>query len=140
MQIRKGKPFSCSVPDNKLGGKKFFFTYFERLHTQRDFNEVFKNGLKIESKAVRILAYTRKDRKNLRRLGLVTPKKVGIAVVRNRTKRRLREVFRTNKHLLEPGLDLIFISKPETASLDYKKLESIILSLLKNAKLCAVSE
>jgi ribonuclease P protein component len=140
MQIRKVEVFSGNVPDNKLDGKKFSFTYFERLHTQRDFNKVFKNGLKIESKAVKILVYTRKDRKNLRRLGLITPKRVGIAVVRNRTKRRLREIFRTNKHLLKPGLDLIFISKPETALLDYKKLESIILSLLKNAKLCAVSE
>ncbi|MDR2399101.1 MAG: ribonuclease P protein component [Endomicrobium sp.] len=140
MRIRKWKTFLGSVPNNKLDWKKFSFTYFERLHTQRDFDKVFKDGLKIESKAVRILAYTRKDRKDLRRLGLVTPKRVGIAVVRNRTKRRLREIFRTNKHLLEPGLDLIFISKPETALLDYKKLESIILSLLKNAKLCAVAE
>ncbi|MDR1104382.1 MAG: ribonuclease P protein component, partial [Endomicrobium sp.] len=77
---------------------------------------------------------------DVRRLGLITPKRVGTAVIRNRTKRRLREIFRTNKHLLEPSLDLIFILKPETAFLDYKKLEDIILVLLKNAGLYAVSE
>jgi ribonuclease P protein component len=117
--------------------KKFSFTYFERLHIQRDFNKVFKNGLRLENKSIRILAYKRNDMLETRRLGLVTSKKVGIAVVRNRTKRRLREIFRTNKHLLEPGLDLIFVSKPETALLDYNSLRKIILDLLKSAKLYA---
>jgi ribonuclease P protein component len=140
MQIKKGETFSVGLSDDKSDEKKFSFAYFERLHIQSDFNKVFKNGLRLESKAVRILAYIRKDGQDLRRLGLVTSKRVGTAVVRNRTKRRLREIFRTNKHLLEPGLDLIFILKPETALLDYKKLESLVLILLKNAKLCAVVE
>ncbi|MDR3124499.1 MAG: ribonuclease P protein component [Endomicrobium sp.] len=115
--------------------KKFAFTYIERLHAQKDFNKVFKNGLKLENKKIKILAYKRNDGTNLLRLGLVTPKKVGSAVARNRTKRRLREIFRTNKYLLEPTLDLIFISKPETALLDYNNLKKVVLSLLKSAKL-----
>jgi ribonuclease P protein component len=101
---------------------------------------VFKKGVNLENRNIRILAYIRKDGKDLRRLGLVTPKRVGTAVIRNRTKRRLREIFRTNKYLLEPGLDVIFILKPETSSVNYKKLEGIILILLKNAKLCTVLE
>ncbi|MCA6071614.1 MAG: ribonuclease P protein component [Endomicrobium sp.] len=115
--------------------KIFSFAYFERLHIQKDFNKVFKSGLRLENKNVRVLAYKRDDGHIVRRLGLVTPKKVGTAVVRNRTKRRLREIFRTNKHLMEPGLDLIFVSKRETASLDCNSLKTIILGLLKGAKL-----
>ncbi|GHT63881.1 hypothetical protein AGMMS50222_03000 [Endomicrobiia bacterium] len=118
-----------------IAKKMFSFTYFERLHDQRDFNKVFKNGLRLENKSIRILAYKRDDMLKIRRLGLVTSKKVGTAVARNRTKRRLREIFRTNKHLLEPGLDLIFVSKPKTASLDYNNLRKIILNLLKSVKL-----
>jgi ribonuclease P protein component len=140
MQTKKRKTFSMGLSNDKSGKKKFSFVYFERLHIQRDFNNVFKNGLRLENKAIRILAYIRKDGQDVRRLGLITPKRVGTAVIRNRTKRRLREIFRTNKHLLEPSLDLIFILKPETAFLDYKKLEDIILVLLKNAGLYAVSE
>ncbi|MCL2335434.1 MAG: ribonuclease P protein component [Endomicrobia bacterium] len=113
--------------------KQFSFSYNERLHLQSDFNKVFKNGKKLEHRALRILVYRRKDNGHLRRLGLVTSRKVGTAAVRNRTKRRLREIFRTNKHSLETGLDIIFILKPETASQDYNSLKKIILGLLESA-------
>jgi ribonuclease P protein component len=136
MQTKDREDLSKSLSFiNNNAKKKFSFTYSERLHVQRDFNNVFKNGLRLENRKIHILAYKRDDGNTVRRLGLVTPRKVGIAVVRNRTKRRLREIFRTNKHLMEPGLDLIFISKPETTSLDYNSLKKIILSLLKSAKL-----
>ncbi|MDR1522881.1 MAG: ribonuclease P protein component [Endomicrobium sp.] len=120
--------------------KLFSFTYLERLHIQSDFNEVFKNGLKLENKKIKILAYKRNDGKSLRRLGLVTSRKIGTAVVRNRTKRRLREIFRTNKHLLEPSLDLIFISKRETTLLNYNDLKNAVLGLLTKAKLCTLQD
>ncbi|MDR2192296.1 MAG: ribonuclease P protein component [Endomicrobium sp.] len=110
--------------------KNFSFSYSERLHSQKDFNKVFKNGIKLENKAVKILAY-KKSGVYIKRLGLITSRKVGIAVERNRLKRRLREIFRTNKHLLAPGLDIIFISKSYGASLDYNSLKKNVLDLLK---------
>jgi ribonuclease P protein component len=140
MQAKKMKIFSIGLFNDKSRKKKFSFAYFEHIHTQRDFNKVFKNGLRLENKAIKILAYIRKDGQDIRRLGLITSKRVGTAVIRNRTKRRVREIFRINKHLLEPSLDLIFILKSETIVLDYKKLEEVILVLLKNTKLYAVSE
>ncbi|MDR0956700.1 MAG: ribonuclease P protein component [Endomicrobium sp.] len=115
--------------------KMFSFTSAERLHTQNDFNKIFKNGSRLENENIKVFAFKRNDGQVIRRLGLVTPRKVGTAVVRNRTKRRLREIFRTNKHLLKPCLDLIFISNSGTASLDYYNLEKSILNLLKSAKL-----
>jgi len=117
--------------------KKISFSYRERLHLQKDFNRIFKKGLKLENKTIKIFAKKR-DSGHLRRLGLVTSGKLGGAPLRNRTKRRLREVFRTNKHLLEPGLDLIFVSKPETVKADYSALEQAILDLLKNAGLLEI--
>jgi ribonuclease P protein component len=135
MQTENKKNSSGSLFTENSGRKKFSFTYFERLHIQKDFNKVFKNGLRLESKNVKILAYRRNDGQNIRRLGLVTAKRVGSPIIRNRTKRRLREVFRTNKYFFEPGLDLIFISRSETALLGYNSLKKIILSLLKGAEL-----
>ncbi|GHT15410.1 hypothetical protein AGMMS49573_01740 [Endomicrobiia bacterium] len=105
------------------------------MHIQKDFDKIFKNGLRLENKNIKILVYKRNDGQIIRRLGLITTKRVGAAVIRNRTKRRLREIFRTNKHFLESGLDLIFISKPGTALLDYDSLKKIILGLLKSAEL-----
>jgi len=122
------------LPKGTSSGKRFSFAYFERLHLQKDFSRVFKNGLKLENRSIRILVYKRNDGLSTRRLGLVTPRKVGTAVIRNRTKRRLREIFRLNKHFLEQGVDLIFISKIETALLDYNSLKKSVLSLLKKAE------
>ncbi|MFQ5957032.1 MAG: ribonuclease P protein component, partial [Candidatus Brocadiales bacterium] len=64
------------------------------------------------------------------RLGIVTGKKVGGAVERNRIRRLLRECFRLNKVLLGPGLDVIIITRrgfPTTfhgAEEEFKKLVS----------------
>ncbi|MDR1926782.1 MAG: ribonuclease P protein component [Endomicrobium sp.] len=121
--------------ESKSTTKIFSLTYLERLHAQRDFNRAFKSGLRLENKDIRILVYKRIDGQIITRLGLVTHKKVGTAVIRNKTKRRLREIFRTSKYLLKPGLDMVFISKPETALLNYNGLKKAILDLLKSAKL-----
>ncbi|GMO66613.1 MAG: ribonuclease P protein component [Endomicrobiia bacterium] len=123
-----------------LSRKNFSFTYFEKLHLQKDFNKVFDKGLRLENKSIKILVYKRNDGLAIRRLGLVTPRKVGKAVMRNRMKRRLREIFRLNKHFLEPSIDLIFISRVETALLNYSSLKKNVLGLLKDAKFYIDSE
>lgn len=57
------------------------------------------------------------------RVGFTATKKIGNAVIRNRCKRRLREVSRTL--LPEFGLsghDYVFIARHDTPSCDYKDL------------------
>ena len=114
--------------------KGFSFCYLERLHTSADFNKVFKYGKKLKTVFVDICVLKRKDNNEIRRLGLVTSRKVGKAVKRNTAKRRLREIFRTNKHKLTPGLDIIFILKPQITSTGYGKLKTTILDCLESAK------
>lgn len=117
-----------------ISSKGFSFCYLEKLHTCADFNRVFKNGKKLKTVFVDIYVLNRNDNNEIRRLGLITSKKVGNAVCRNTAKRRLREIFRTNKHKLTPGLDIIFILKPQITSIGYSKLKSCILDCLKSAK------
>ncbi|MDR0401929.1 MAG: ribonuclease P protein component [Endomicrobium sp.] len=117
--------------EQQLLVKRFSFTYLERLHLQVDFNRVFKNGLKLENKDIKIFVYNRNDGVVLRRVGLVTSRNVGNAVVRNKTKRRLKEIFRLNKNYLKPSLDMIFVLKIETTFLKYNDLKKNIFDLLK---------
>ncbi len=114
--------------------KGFSFCYLEKLHKNADFNKVLKNGKKLKTAFVNIYVLNRKDNNEIRRLGLITSKKVGNAVCRNKAKRRLREIFRTNKHKLTSGLDIIFILKPQINLTGYGKLKSTVLDCLKNAK------
>ncbi|MDR2860721.1 MAG: ribonuclease P protein component [Elusimicrobiota bacterium] len=117
-----------------MAEKKFSLTYREKLHLQKDFTKILKNGVKIENQIIKIFAYKNLNSAN-RRIGLITSKKVGKAHIRNRTKRRLREIFRTNKYFLQEGIDLIFISKPKTAAANYEDLKKTIIELLKKAGL-----
>jgi len=111
----------------------FSFCYQERLHHNRDFRNAIRYGRKIPTRFATIIVLNRKDDNTIRRLGLVTSGKVGTAAERNRAKRRLREIFRTNKHKLTPGLDIIFILKPEIKLTGYSTIEQTVLNCLKNA-------
>jgi ribonuclease P protein component len=61
------------------------------------------------------------------RVGIVVSKKVGNAVVRNRVRRRLREILR-RMHL--PASDLMVIARPEAADADFHELARDLMRAL----------
>lgn len=70
---------------------------------------------------------------NLSRYGLSVSSRVGGAVVRNRVKRRLREILR---HIgLQSGWDIVLIARPAAAKADYMVLKNSVYALLTQAEL-----
>jgi|SRR5262245_15226123 len=57
------------------------------------------------------------------RVGFVTSRRVGSAVVRNRVRRRLREIVRRDQRRLEKGVWLVVIARPAAAQAEYRALE-----------------
>lgn len=56
------------------------------------------------------------------RTGFTASKKVGNAVMRNKCKRRLREIARSLSAVLLPGVDYVFIAKKSTGSIQWSVL------------------
>ena len=69
----------------------------------------------------------------LSRCGFSVSKRVGKAVVRNRVKRRLREILRRTP--LKTGWDIVFIARPAAAAADYASLRKAAEMLLTRAHL-----
>lgn len=73
----------------------------------------------------------------LPRLGLVTSRRVGPAVVRNRVRRRLREVFRRCQDGLPRGCSLVLIARRSCASRSYGELEQRFTKLCRRVSAAA---
>ncbi len=62
--------------------------------------------------------------KNANRLGIVVSKKVSKkAVVRNRLRRQIRELYKNNVSSIKQGYDMIITAKPLCAGEEYSVLE-----------------
>jgi ribonuclease P protein component len=73
----------------------------------------------------------------LSRYGFSVSRRVGKAVVRNRVKRRLRQILRAAP--LKAGWDIIFIARQSAAEADYAGLKSVVERLLSRAGLLAIN-
>jgi ribonuclease P protein component len=93
------------------------FPHAARVTSQRDFERARKTGRSCGDDVLRIsfvengLAVTR--------LGLAVPKR-GSAIVRNRIKRVVREVFRLRRASLPPGFDLVVSPKDHERACDFE--------------------
>lgn len=63
------------------------------------------------------------------RLGITVPARLGKAVVRNRVKRRLREVFRRNQAAIPGGWDIVVNPRAAVATTPFQTLARELLRL-----------
>ncbi|MBQ6832565.1 MAG: ribonuclease P protein component [Oscillospiraceae bacterium] len=80
-----------------------------------------------------LVLYARPNRTGGNRVGFTVSKKLGKAVVRNRVRRRLREVYRLNEHRFTPGWDIVVVARSRCVGSDFQKLTAAFLSLAEKA-------
>ncbi|MFL5920259.1 MAG: ribonuclease P protein component [Gaiellaceae bacterium] len=87
-----------------------------RLSRSRDFDAVYRHGRSVSTRYLTLYWFTREDEPEaVARLGLAVPKAVGPAVVRNKMKRQLRELFRSRVETLPQDRDYVLVVRPGLA-------------------------
>ena len=103
--------------------------YSKSLKLNHIFRKLYSTGGK--GNALLVL-YARPNRLGVNRVCITTGKKLGHAVVRNRARRRLREVYRLNEHLFKPGYDIVVVARTRCITADFQKLTKAYLSFDRN--------
>ena len=79
--------------------------------------------------------YARPNRTHHNYVGITVSKKLGHAVVRNRTRRRIREIYRLHEAEFTSGWDIVAVARTRAVDADFQKLTSAFLSLAQKAGL-----
>ena len=80
-----------------------------------------------------IVLYARRNRTGGNRVGITVSKKLGKAHVRNRTRRRLREVYRLHEEQFQPGWDIGMVARTKAVDAPFASLIKSLLTLAKKA-------
>jgi len=126
-----------SSSDGAAAGS-FRFDRARRLTRASEFLRV-KNEGKVQRSALLLLAVFDSGSDSAFRAGFVTSRRVGAAVVRNRVRRRLREIVRTNQNTIRRGVWIVLIARPAAARASSRALRDEWLRLAKRALILAPS-
>ena len=110
-----------ATPTRAAGGAPCGFPRTSRILRPAEFRATYDQGFRISGPLFAAFCRARPQTERTAelsgpRLGLTVPRAVGPAVVRNRIKRRLREVFRLHRSKIGPQWDIVL--NPRRALLD----------------------
>jgi len=100
-----------------------------RLVRKSEFDEVYRAGKRRSSSHFTV--FVRASGQAASRFGFSIKKALGGAVVRNRMRRRMREIVRCHRQEIPPGWDMVIHPKSSVASAPFAALTADFLRLVK---------
>jgi ribonuclease P protein component len=114
--------------------RSFSFSRGRRLTRASEYEHVKRDGSVRRGKLLMVSA-TAVENSGLCRVGFITSRRLGSAVVRNRVRRRLREIVRQHQHDLRQGFWIVLIARRDAAKASYRALEDEWLRLARRASI-----
>jgi ribonuclease P protein component len=96
------------------------FRRHERIRRRADFQRIYEHGTRAHGRLATFFVLP--NELGVGRLGIAATRKLGGAVVRNRAKRLIRDVFRRNK--IAAGYDLVIVPKRELLDASLTAIEA----------------
>ena len=110
------------------------FSKKERLTDAENFIRVYRKGKRIKLPGLTVI-FARNCLPYCR-IGISAGRKIGGATKRNRAKRLIRELFRTNKWLFPSGHDLVFVPYRKFFHLDWNEVKSNLVKAFDASNRC----
>lgn len=132
--------------------KKFALEKQQRIKREAEFKKIMEKGKSYADKYLVVYVLekssqinpltssskevTQEGESQLPRMGLSVSRRIGKAVIRNRIKRWMREVFRLHQSRLKDRMEIILIARSSAKELvDYFEMEKRILHLWGKARI-----
>ncbi len=100
---------------------------WKKLNVNRDFQRVYSRG---KSRVTGyFVIYYLPQKLGYHRIGFTVSRKIGGAVVRNRVRRRLKELFRLVNPKLSRSVDVVIVARKRAKEADFALMKSLMKSI-----------
>jgi ribonuclease P protein component len=130
LEIGRSGPAKFAFQMSTAGS--FSFPKARRLTHRSEYERVKRDGITQRGK---LMILSVMPAENSWRAGFITSGRLGGAVIRNRVRRRLREIVRQNQHKLRQGIWFVIIARHEAAIAGYEALQDEWLRLARRASI-----
>ncbi len=102
------------------------------------FQRLYSKGASCSDK--NIVIYFLPNRQPVNRLGITVSKKTGCAVIRNRTKRLIKECYRLNEQNVKIGYDIVIVARRHIINADFHEIFASFMKLMKKLDMLVTND
>jgi len=108
---------------------KVGFPRQERLRVRSEYLRMYAEGAKLVGPS--FICFVERREGQGRKFGCAVSQKVGKAVVRNRVKRYLREIYRTHRPMLAEDAHVVIVARHRAARMGFHECRDAVLRLFR---------
>lgn len=132
--LKVALPIGSSIENDMAPTGSFSFPKSRRLTKASEYQRVKRDGFTRRGKLLMLNVVAIEDSGPCR-TGFIASRRIGGAVVRNRVRRRLREIVRQHQQELRQGFWIVLVARRDAAEANYRALEHELLRLAKRASI-----